>query len=37
MSKEESSMIIIYPMDSIAGAQIANATAGSIAAVRGKK
>lgn len=29
MSKEESSMIIIYPMDSLAGAQIANAAAGS--------
>lgn len=28
MSKEESSMIIIYPMDSIGGQQIANATAG---------
>lgn len=29
MSKEESAMIIIYPMDSLAGGQIANATAGS--------
>lgn len=29
MSKEESSMIIIYPMDSLAGGAIANATAGS--------
>ncbi|MCK4692699.1 MAG: hypothetical protein KAT23_03660, partial [Anaerolineales bacterium] len=28
MSKEESSMIIVYPMDSIGGQQIANATAG---------
>ena len=28
MSKEESAMIIIYPMDSLAGSQIANATAG---------
>ena len=28
MSKEESSMIIIYPMDSIGGQQIANAAAG---------
>lgn len=28
MSKEESAMIIIYPMDSIAGGQIASATAG---------
>jgi len=28
MSKEESSMIIIYPMDSLPGGQIANATAG---------
>jgi regulator of protease activity HflC (stomatin/prohibitin superfamily) len=28
MSKEESAMIIIYPMDSLAGGQIANATAG---------
>ena len=28
MSKEESAMIIIYPMDSLAGAQIASATAG---------
>jgi regulator of protease activity HflC (stomatin/prohibitin superfamily) len=28
MSKEESSMIIIYPMDSIGGQQIASATAG---------
>ena len=29
MSKEESAMIIIYPMDSLAGGQIASATAGS--------
>jgi len=29
MSKEESSMIIIYPMDSLAGGQIASAAAGS--------
>jgi regulator of protease activity HflC (stomatin/prohibitin superfamily) len=28
MSKEESAMIIIYPMDSLAGGQIASATAG---------
>ena len=28
MSKEESAMIIIYPMDSLPGGQIANATAG---------
>ena len=28
MSKEESAMIIIYPMDSLAGSQIASATAG---------
>ena len=28
MSKEESAMIIIYPMDSLAGGQIAHATAG---------
>ena len=28
MSKEESAMIIVYPMDSLAGAQIASATAG---------
>jgi len=33
MSKEESSMIIIYPMDSIAGSSIANATAGSRAGI----
>jgi len=32
MSKEESSMIIIYPMDSLSGGAIANATAGSRAA-----
>jgi regulator of protease activity HflC (stomatin/prohibitin superfamily) len=32
MSKEESSMIIIYPMDSLTGGQIASATAGSVAA-----
>jgi len=30
MSKEESSMIIIYPMDSLSGGQIANAAAGSL-------
>jgi len=36
MSKEESSMIIIYPMDSIAGAEIASATAGSMAATHRK-
>jgi regulator of protease activity HflC (stomatin/prohibitin superfamily) len=35
MSKEESSMIIIYPMESLAGQGIANATAGSHAGVRG--
>jgi regulator of protease activity HflC (stomatin/prohibitin superfamily) len=34
MSKEESSMIIIYPMDSITGRQIAAATAGSQGAVQ---
>jgi regulator of protease activity HflC (stomatin/prohibitin superfamily) len=28
MSKEESAMIIVYPMDSLAGQSIANATAG---------
>ena len=37
MSKEESSMIIIYPMDSLAGGQIASATAGSLSAMRLKK
>jgi regulator of protease activity HflC (stomatin/prohibitin superfamily) len=36
MSKEESSMIIIYPMDSLAGQSIANATAGSHAGVHGR-
>ena len=34
MSKEESSMIIIYPMDSIAGGQIASATAGAQSVAR---
>jgi regulator of protease activity HflC (stomatin/prohibitin superfamily) len=34
MSKEESSMIIVYPMDSINGQQIANATAGSQGAIK---
>jgi regulator of protease activity HflC (stomatin/prohibitin superfamily) len=34
MSKEESSMIIVYPMDSIGGSQIASATAGSQGAMR---
>ena len=37
MSKEESAMIIIYPMDSIAGGQIANATAGAQSVAIGKK
>lgn len=36
MSKEESSMIIIYPMDSLTGENIASAAAGSRAATRGK-
>ncbi len=36
MSKEESSMIIIYPMDSIAGGQIASATAGAQSVARQK-
>ena len=35
MSKEESAMIIIYPMDSLAGAQIASATAGAQSAQQG--
>jgi regulator of protease activity HflC (stomatin/prohibitin superfamily) len=34
MSKEESSMIIVYPMDSINGQQIANATAGAQGAIK---
>lgn len=34
MSKEESSMIIVYPMDSISGAQIAAATAGSQSSIK---
>jgi regulator of protease activity HflC (stomatin/prohibitin superfamily) len=34
MSKEESSMIIIYPMDSLAGEMIASASAGSRASVK---
>ncbi len=34
MSKEESSMIIIYPMDSLAGEMIAAAAAGSQSAIR---
>lgn len=37
MSKEESSMIIIYPMDSLAGGQVANATAGAQSAMLMKK
>jgi len=37
MSKEESAMIIIYPMDSLAGGQIASATAGSHSVMRMKK
>ena len=37
MSKEESAMIIIYPMDSLAGGQIANATAGAQSVIRRKK
>jgi regulator of protease activity HflC (stomatin/prohibitin superfamily) len=36
MSKEESAMIIIYPMDSLGGAQIANATAGAMAGTQTK-
>ena len=28
MSKEESAMIIVYPMDSLGGSQVASATAG---------
>lgn len=34
MSKEESAMIIIYPMDSLAGGQIASATAGAQSAMK---
>jgi regulator of protease activity HflC (stomatin/prohibitin superfamily) len=34
MSKEESAMIIIYPMDSLAGGQIASATAGAQSAMQ---
>ncbi len=37
MSKEESAMIIIYPMDSLAGGQIANATAGAQSVARKPK
>ena len=37
MSKEESAMIIIYPMDSLAGGQIASATAGAQSVERGKE
>lgn len=37
MSKEESAMIIIYPMDSLAGGQIANATAGAQSVIRRRK
>lgn len=37
MSKEESSMIIVYPMDSLTGQDIANATAGSRAATQTPK
>jgi regulator of protease activity HflC (stomatin/prohibitin superfamily) len=37
MSKEESAMIIIYPMDSLAGAQIASATAGAHTKEKGPK
>ena len=36
MSKEESAMIIIYPMDSLAGGQIASATAGAQSAMQMK-
>lgn len=36
MSKEESSMIIIYPMDSLSGSAIANAAAGSKASISNK-
>lgn len=37
MSKEESAMIIIYPMDSLGGQQIATATAGARASSQTKK
>jgi hypothetical protein len=37
MSKEESAMIIIYPMDSLGGHQIATATAGATASSKTKK
>jgi regulator of protease activity HflC (stomatin/prohibitin superfamily) len=37
MSKEESSMIIIYPVDSFGGQMIASASAGSQTAVQGRK
>jgi regulator of protease activity HflC (stomatin/prohibitin superfamily) len=37
MSKEESSMIIIYPMDSLTGGQIASATAGAQVKTMGKQ
>lgn len=37
MSKEESAMIIIYPMDSLAGREIANATAGSQSLIHTKR
>jgi regulator of protease activity HflC (stomatin/prohibitin superfamily) len=37
MSKEESSMIIIYPMDSLAGEMIASASAGSRSAMHPQK
>ena len=37
MSKEESAMIIIYPMDSLAGSQIAGATAGAQSRGKGPK
>ncbi len=36
MSKEESSMIIIYPMDSLTGQMIASASAGSMSAMSSK-
>ena len=36
MSKEESAMIIVYPMDSLTGGQIANATAGAQTVLQSK-
>ncbi|MCD4700621.1 MAG: hypothetical protein K8S24_02070, partial [Candidatus Aegiribacteria sp.] len=37
ISKEESSMVIIYPMNSLMGQQIATATAGNMTSNRKKK